>query len=377
MKKVAILSLHLGFGGIEKSIVVVSNLLCEKYDVEIICTYKLYDKPVFDIDERVKIRYLLPNLKPNREEIRNCLKNFKIFSLFKESFKAIKILYLRKKTMVNYIANSDADIIISTRDIFNEWLSEYAPKGILKIGWEHNHYHDNYNYARSIVRSAMRLDYLVLVSDSLRKYYKKQMVRSNCKCVYIPNIVDEIPKNCSKLNEKRIVSIGRLSPEKGYLDLLRIYNSVVHKYPDWKLDIIGDGVEKAKLEEYINHHNLNNSVTLHGFRKKEYINDVLHKSSIYVMTSYTESFGIVLLEAMSHGLPCIAFDSAEGACELINSGMNGYLIKHRNFSAMIKKIEDLIKDIEVRKRIGKAGRADVKKYTSEVVKDKWFDLLER
>ena len=70
------------------------------------------------------------------------------------------------------------------------------------------------------------------------------------------------------------------------------------------------------------------------------------------MTSYTESFGIVLLEAQSMALPCIAFSSAEGANEIINSGSNGYLIKNRNFAAYIKKVEDLIEDYEARKKMG-------------------------
>ena len=112
-------------------------------------------------------------------------------------------------------------------------------------------------------------------------------------------------------------------------------------------------------------------------QNKEYIDDYLHKSSLYIMTSLTESFGIVLLEAMSHGLPCVAFSSAEGAREIITSGKNGYLIKNRNYSAMIKKIEDLMKDEEARKYLGIEARKSIKKYTKEVVQEDWYELLEK
>ena len=376
MKKISILSLHLGYGGIEKSIIALANLLCKKYEVEIVCTYKLYDKPVFDLNKKVKVCYLMEGYRTNRIKFKKALKKKKIFTAFKEGLKSLKILHLRRKTMINYIKNSDADVIISTRDIFNAWLGDYAKSEVLKIGWEHNHYHDNYRYARNVIRSVYYLDYFVLVSASLKDFYESHLTTSNCQCVYIPNIIDKIPKKVSSLETKRIVSVGRLSPEKGYMDLLKVFSVIANKYPTWHLDIIGDGVEKERLEKFINNHELNERVTLHGFQNKDYIDKILHDSSIYVMTSYTESFGIVLLEAMSHGLPCIAFDSAEGARELINSGMNGYLIKNRSYAAMIKKIEDLMKNKNVRKKIGLAGRYSIKIYTSEIVGEQWYNLIE-
>ncbi len=376
MKTVSILALHLGYGGIEKSIVALANTLCKRYKVEIATCYKLYDKCVFDLDERVKVKYLNKDLKPNKEAIGAAFKDKKIFKLTKELFLGFRCLYLRKKSMVQYIKNKKCDVIISTRDIFNYWLSDYGRDGVLKIGWEHNHFHDDYKYADSITRSAKKLDYLVLVSAELQKFYSYQLRNSNCMCIYIPNSIDKIPRLIAPLKEKNLISVGRLSKEKGYYDLLKIYKRVLKKYPDWKLNIIGDGAERATLEAYIRKNELEGKAILHGFQGKNYIDKELHKSSIYLMTSYTESFGIVLIEAMSHGVPCIAFDSAEGAREIINSGENGYLIKNRNFDAMIMKIEDLINDESERRRIGKLARESVKKYSSDVVGEEWFTLIE-
>lgn len=376
MKKISILSLHLGYGGIEKSIAALANLLCSKYKVEIACVYKLYDKPVFELDDRVKIKYLT-DVKPNKRDFENAMHKKNIFKIVKEGLRSVNILRLRKLNTINYIINSNSDIIISTRDIFDDWLGKYGSNEILKIGWEHNHHHNNIKYAREVVRSCNKLDYLVLVSKNLKNYYKKKLVNSNCKCIYIPNILDVMPSRLSKLNEKRLVSVGRLSKEKGYIDLLRIANILFKNHSNWTLDIIGDGPERKSLEKYIKEHNLSKNITLHGFQKKEYIDKVLNKSSIYLMTSYTESFGIVLIEAMSHGLPCIAFSSAEGAKELINSGCNGYLIKNRNSRAYIQKVEDLMKDIEIRKEIGKNGRTSIKKYCGEEVIKTWFKILEK
>lgn len=375
MKKVSILALHLGYGGIEKCICVLANLLCTRYQVEIASCYRILEEPAFYLDDRVNVVYLNDDIKPNRDAFKDALRRKNPVRVLKEGFYSMKVLYRRKKSMCNYINNCESDVIISTKDIFNYWLCSYAKDGVIKIGWEHNHYHKSTRYAANIINSAKNLDYFVLVSSDLQKFYSKKLANSKVMCIYIPNAIDYIPKHLSQLNEKRLVSIGRLSPEKGFIDLLKIYNILRLEYSDWKLDIVGDGEEREKLENYINKHHLKN-VILHGFQGKDYINDLLSKSSIYVMTSYTESFGIVLLEAMSHGIPCIAYDSAEGAKEIINSGDNGFLIKNRNIDAMVLKIKNLISNEKLRKKVGKAARRSIDKYTCKVVGEEWFTLIE-
>ena len=377
MKKISILSLHLGYGGIEKSIVSLANLLSNRYTVEIAVCYKLYDKPAFDLNNKVKIKYLNDdNIIPNHDSLRSAFDKKNIFKISKELKYSLKVLRYRKKSMINYIKNCDSDVIISTRDIFNEWLSIYGRNNVLKIGWEHNHFHNNYKYAHRVVNSAKKLDYLVLVSSDLLKYYKKAMSKNKCMCIYIPNCIDNVPEKVSSLNSTKLISVGRLSPEKGFMDLLKLYRLLRKDYPDWTLDIVGDGKERNNLLKYIKKYHLDDNVTLHGFQGKDYIDKLMSDSSIYLMTSYTESFGIVLIEAMSHGLPCIAFDSAEGANELINSGFNGYLIKNRNQEMMIKKIEDLMGNFESRKNIGNNSRKFSRRFIGENVIENWYSLLD-
>ncbi len=377
MKKVSIMALHLGYGGIEKCVCALSNMLIEDYEVEILCSYKLLEEPVFELDPRVKIKYLITKFKPNRDEWKRSVKKLNIISFIKETYNSIMTLILRKKTMVEAIKNCDADIIISTRVLFNNILSKYGKEGVYKIGWEHNHYHDDEGYAKKVVDSAKALDAFVLVSEGLKEYYKKELMPYNTKCVYIPNTIDYLPSKVSNLKTKRLISVGRLSREKAYDDLLDIYIKIHDIDPTWRLDIIGDGAQKNLLGDKIYSLGLQESVELHGFQKKDYINRLLKDSSIYLMSSITESFGIVLIEAMSFGLPCIAFDSAEGANELIKNNYNGYLVPNRDKDLYVKKVLKVMKDDKLRHKLGENGRQVAMEFTNEKVKEYWLDLLRR
>ena len=88
---------------------------------------------------------------------------------------------------------------------------------------------------------------------------------------YENSYIEKLPEKSSDLNKKKLVSVGRLSPEKGYMDLLKIYNLLHKKHPEWTLDIVGDGVEKDRMIKYIEEHNLKDFVTLHGYQTKDYI----------------------------------------------------------------------------------------------------------
>lgn len=393
MKKIEILALHLGYGGIEKAICDLSNMLIDNYEIEIIAAYKLYDKYVFNLDKRVKVRYLINSNLSKRVEVykknlkslklikliknlyKDYFKKFRISSLVKDTFLSMKMVIDKRKLMINYVKNSNSDIIISTRDIYNEILGKYAKKEVLKIGWEHNNDYDDIKKKKRIIESVKNLDYFVLVSKDLKRIFEGEIKKP--KCIYIPNVIDEFPLKLSNLNEKNIISIGRLSQEKGYIDLIDVFNIVSEKYPDWKLNIIGDGDLKRDIDSYIKEKKLLNSIIMHGFQDKKYINNILTKSSIYVMTSFNESFGIVLLEAFSHGVPCIAFDSAKGPQEIIEDNKNGYLIKNRSKEKMANKIIKLIEEKNLRKELGVNGRKRAEKFTKEKIKPMWIDILEK
>ena len=283
----------------------------------------------------------------------------------------------RFSVMKKAISNSDAEIIISTRTFLNEWLALYANPSVTKIGWEHNHHHNNEKYAVDVVRSSKNLDYFVLVSKELKKFYTKKLRKYPVKCVYIPNMLDKIPEKLSSLTEKRIVSIGRLSREKGFTDLIEVFRLLHEKKPDWHLDIVGDGAERNKVVDMIYGYRLTNNVTVHGYLNRKEIDKLLSESSLYVMTSYTESFGIVLIEAMSYGIPCLAYTSAEGANDLIVNDQNGYLIENRDPDLMVEKLIELIDDPKKRQYLGKNGRKTSLNYTPDRVKDSWHKLLKK
>lgn len=392
MKKIKILSLHLGHGGIERAVITLANnLVKNNYEVEILSIYKLYDKVPFNVDEKVKITYLMDGSIALKTDIyKKCIRKFKIISLFKELFKDYKfnIFKLAKDTILSIInvinkrrlvikniKNSNDDVLISTRDFLNKIIGNNSKNNQITIGWEHNHHHGNMKYAKKIVNSVKKLNYFVLVSNDLKEFYSNELRGTNCKCVFIPNTLDFVSNKVSSLKEKRIISVGRLSKEKGYLDLLEMSKEIFKDNKDWKLDIVGDGSERETLEKYINDNNLSKHVSLLGKRDSNYINDLLSKSSIYLMTSYTESFGIVLIEAMNFGLPVIAFDDAEGAREIIVNNKNGYLIKNRNKKEYVSKVNELINSIDARIKLGKEGKENSKKYDPEIVYKKWIDLI--
>ncbi len=373
MKKVTILALHLGYGGIENAIVTLANTLVSKYNVEILSVYRLYNEPVYKLDEKVKVSYI-SNIKPNKKEMMYYLKK-KNFSMFLKGIgQSIKTGFVKYIKTPDVLRKINTDVIVSTRTVHNFLISKFVSNDIKKIAWEHNHHNNKKKYINSLVKSCKNIDNLVLVSNELSEFYKGYL---GSKVVYIPNCLDKMPSKLSKLDSKNLVAIGRLSKEKGFDDLLKLFKKISIKHPDWKLNIVGDGMEKNNLLDLAKELKLGDKVVFHGYQNKDYINNILLESSIYVMTSHTESFGLVLIEAMSYGVPCISYTSAQGANEIISDGETGYLIKNRSEDEMIEKIELLIENEKLRNKLGKNARLKSKNYSNEVILDKWSKIINK
>lgn len=361
--KVTIYALHLGYGGVEKNICEKANILSNIYDVEIISLYKLYDKPAFIVNPKVKIKYLT-NVKPNRNEFKNALRSKNIKSILKEGFYAVKVLYLKNSLITKSMIECNSKIIISTRAYFSLKLIKNNEYNNIKIAEEHIYHNNNSKYIKKLGFILKYVDYLMPSSEYLTDYYKSIYSKYDYKIKTNKMPIEGANKLCD-LKKKNIISVGRLSKEKGFADLIEIFSNIESE--DWTLTIVGDGDEKENLEALIKDNNLEGKVILTGFLNKEELYKLYENSSLYVMTSFEESFGLVLVEASSFGLPLIAFDSAIGAKEIIQK--NGILVSNRDKSVMIKKIKKLMNDISERKIYQKKSLEIYKSYDYTTLKE--------
>lgn len=371
-KNITILALHLNYGGVEKYISSLCKMLENDYNIKIIVTYNNNYKTAFEFSENIEIEYLIDRM-PNKKEIFEAIKNKKIFKFFKESLIGLRIIFLKYFRNIKAIRHIDSDIVITTRIFHNKLISKFSDKKLIKIATEHNYHQNDQKYIRKLIKSLNNFDYLITVSKTLCDFYKDRLSCTNV--LFIPNVLDYIPLEKSKFKKNNIISIGRLSPEKGFFDLLSIFEKV-KKRLDIKLFLIGDGPLKDELQLYIDNHKLSDSVFLTGFLPQEEIKKFMLASKLYVMTSFTESFGLVLIEAMSYGLPCVAFDSASGAKEIIKNNKNGFLVEERNFDKMA---ETIVKLVENEKQLNEMSGEAVKtseNYSISKIKQKWIKLLQ-
>lgn len=375
-KKITLLLLHLQFGGIEKQTITFANELSKKYEVEIISAYSMKLEPAYEVNENIRIKYLIDDA-PNRNEFKEAVQKRKIIKIFKEGLKAIKILYLKNYLMIKEIKKLNCDFAFSTRIEYANMLSKYAPKGIITMTEEHLH-DDSDKYVKKIKKSFKNLDYLITIGKGSTENYSKWLSQNKkIKIVEIPNILENVSEMSSNLDTNNIVSVGRLHPVKDFGTLIKVFDIVQKEIKDAKLTIVGGGDELNNLENLINKLGLKDKITITGMVNKEKVEEYMLNSSVYVMTSLTECFPMVLLEASSVGLPLISFDVPVGPKAIIENAENGYLIENRNIEKMAQKTIQLLNDKEELRRLGKNAKESSYKYLPEDVMKKWYEIFDK
>ena len=189
----------------------------------------------------------------------------------------------------------------------------------------------------------------------------------------IPNPCVWRPERVAPLERPRAVAVGRLVPVKGFGLLVRAWEKVAAVHPDWKLEIWGDGPERGSLERLVRGKGLEKNVLLRGATGE--VREKLLQSSMLVFPSLFEGFGMVLVEAMACGVPCVAFECPCGPRDVISPEEDGLLVPPGDTDALARAIIRLMEQPELRSRMGEAARNKVARYAMEAVCAAWMDLF--
>lgn len=224
-------------------------------------------------------------------------------------------------------------------------------------------------YSRKETRLANRYEKFVVLTNE-----DKELWRGVHDITVIPNPITIEPTIASELLSKRVIAVGRYTGQKGFDRLVRVWSKVKDVHPDWKLSIFGDGKYRKRLEGYIHNNDLSTVVELLPPTKD--ITSEFLKSSIFVMTSRYEGQPLVLIEAMSAGLPAVCYTFKCGAKETIRDNEDGFLVEEGNVSDFVNRLSLLMNDDVLRKKMGEKAYSNIQRYREECIMPLWTSLFE-
>lgn len=346
-------------GGIERVITNLSNRLSEFCNVTILV--KDDCKCAYQMDEKIEILTLGKELAWNMHS-----RIHRVVSVFKSII--VTIFDLKKFFKIH-----SYDVIYATH-VMNGLELYFSNRRIRKtiIQAEHASYY-GYNKVYQVMKKWLykRLNAISVPTKMDAGIYQKL----GYKTFYIPHLNTYETTHENDLNSKRIINVGRLTSDKQQMKLIEIWRMVNDKIEnlDWKLQIIGDGEMKNDLKRKIEELNLRN---VEMIPKTSDIGKYYENAELFVFTSKTEGFGMVLLETMSYGVPCISFDCPSGPRDIIKEGQNGYLIKCYDMEDFSKRICDYIEmDNNHRKILSRGAIETVKNWDNEEILERWLALF--
>jgi N-acetylglucosaminyldiphosphoundecaprenol N-acetyl-beta-D-mannosaminyltransferase len=372
MKRITIITMQLHTpGGIERFVSTLATMFSKDYEVKIIANYgKPNESLAFNLPKNVRISFLSPT-KPEEISMKNLITNFKWHKIPSELIRRKNINAEKDRVFRNALSTLQTDFIITDRAAYNFLVKKHYHGSAKKIATDHNHHQNNPKYIKELLSSIEGFNYLIIATKELRDFYA---TKTKVKCRCIANPLPSIPNKKSDLKTKNIISVGRLVPEKDFPLLISAIGIVNKKIPDIHLTIIGDGSEKAHLKSQISEQQLSNHITLTGWLSQDKIAEYYYNSSLFAITSKTEAFGLVLTEAMSYGLPCLALKRASGARAQISKDI-GILLNTEDPQDIANAIFAVFTEPDLLKAYQKNINQNIQKYSLDSVRSEWEAIL--
>lgn len=342
-------------GGTEKVACQIMSGLVDSYNVYVLSIFENDGQTFFELSQKVE---------------RKCLFKKKV-NMKKDYFRIVTRLR-------HFVKKYEIDILIDIDTVLDMYsvpaLIGLKPK---LISWEHFNFYETMG---TKIRMPLRKyitrfsDCVVTLTKEDKKAYREYFGKRH-KIVQIYNPFDmQSSANNYNLDSKTIISAGRLTYQKGFDMLIDVAQNVFEKHPDWEWIILGEGEDRELLEKKIEDKKIE-QIKLLG--RVDNVCDYMKNGALFVLTSRYEGLGIVILEAKNSLLPVVSFDCKMGPEELIEDGVNGYLIDCFDIDEMSKKIVVLIEDVEKRKCFSDKALVNTNKFSYKLIINKWIDLLSK
>ena len=362
--------------GMERVLTLKANYLAaqpDKYDVYIILTEGKNTPPYYS---------LLPNIHIIQLDIN--FDQLYVVSPIKKIFGYFQKQKLFKRKLTDCLKHIQPDITISLLRREINFINKIND-GSIKIGEIHfskANYRDFKNnnlpegiqkiigtlWMKQLVKELKKLQKFIVLSEEDKEKWTEL---NNISVIHNP--LSFYPKQSSSCTNKKIIAVGRYVPQKGFDLLINSWKIISSKHPDWTLSIYGDGMHE-ELQNQINSLNLQTTCILEPSVAN--ITDKYMESSIFVLSSRYEGFGMVIIEAMACGVPPVAFTCPCGPKDIIHDYQDGFLVENGNIEQLAEKICYLIEHEEERRQMGKLAKENVQRFKIEYIGRQWENLFQ-
>ena len=358
-------------GGMERVLTNKANYLARHgYEIVVVTTDQRGKQPFFPLEPSIRCIDLGINYDENNgKSFLNKLLHYPVKqALHRKRLKAV--LMKERPDVTVSMFNNDAGFIPGIKDGSAKLLEihfskfkrlQYGRKGLWRLA-------DRWR-SKQDEKTVRKFDRFVVLTEEDKAYWGNLP-----NIMVIPNAISGIPAGTALLENKRVIAVGRYTYQKGFERLVDAWHLLASRFPDWKLDIIGDGEERPLLEQRIRSYGLERQVTL--TRPTQEIGKVYMEASILASSSRYEGLPMVLLEAQAFGLPIVAFQCKCGPKDIVSNGMNGYLVPEGDIADMTRRLETLMKDVTLRKRMGLKAKESASRFNEEAIMEKWMNTFQ-
>ncbi|WP_164775105.1 glycosyltransferase family 4 protein [Nocardioides pantholopis] len=375
-----------GTGGIPRTIFLVANELAARgHAVEVLSVYRLRQRPYVEVHPDVRLSFLVdragetpaaPLPRPRRDPAATerdrelDRRPSELAEGIDEVLSALTDRLLRER-----LKALPPGIVLATRPALAVAAARWAHPDALVVTQEHmTHVRRLSQLKRALREVGDRLDAFTTLTTADLDRWRAELGPTPARLAVIPNATPFAVTEPAPLTAPVIISAGRLATQKAFDRLVEAFAPVAAAHPDWELHIYGSGPERPVIERRIAELGLVGRARLMGFTDD--MEGRLREASAYAMSSRYEGLPMVLLEAMSTGLPPVSLDCPEGPRQLIVDGVNGLLVGREDIAGLSRALLRVVEDPALRRRLGAEAMETARGYGLAAVVDQWEALFD-